>query len=77
MDAQSIINFAGGASLAVGGWFARQLWDAMAELRRDMHALEIDLPKNYVRKDEFANAVTRIETMLEKIFDRLNEKVDK
>ena len=77
MDAQSIINFAGGASLAVGGWFARQLWDALAELRRDMHALEIDLPKNYVRKDEFANAVTRIETMLEKIFDRLNEKVDK
>jgi hypothetical protein len=77
MDAQSIINFAGGASLAVGGWFARQLWDAMAEMRRDMHALEIDLPKNYVRKDEFANAVTRIETMLEKIFDRLNEKVDK
>jgi hypothetical protein len=77
MDAQSIINFAGGASLAVGGWFARQLWDAMAELRRDMHSLEIDLPKNYVRKDEFANAVTRIETMLEKIFDRLNEKVDK
>jgi hypothetical protein len=77
MDAQSIINFAGGASLAVGGWFARQLWDAMAELRRDMHALEIDLPKNYVRKDEFANAVTRIESMLEKIFDRLNEKADK
>lgn len=77
METQTLINLAGGTALAACGWFARQIWEAVAELRRDVHALEVDLPKSYVRKDEFVAAMTRVETMLEKIFDRLNDKVDK
>lgn len=77
MDTQSLINIAGAGALAACGWFARQVWDAVGELRRDMHAIEIDLPKHYVRKDEFADAMKRIEDMLGKIFDKLDGKADK
>jgi hypothetical protein len=77
MDLQHVLNFAIGAVLAALGWFARQLWDAVAALRDDIRQLERQLPVHYVRKDDFVEAVARIEKMLGKIFDKLDEKVDK
>jgi len=59
------------------GWFARQLWDAVSELRRDLHKIEVDLPTNYVQKNEYAETMKRIEIMFERIFDKLDAKADK
>lgn len=77
MDMQGIINLAAGASLAVMGWFARQLWEAVAKLRKDVHDIEVALPSNYVRRDEFGDSVKEIKEMLGKIFDKLDNKQDK
>lgn len=77
MDLQHFLNFAIGAVLAALGWFARQLWDAVAALRDDIRTLERDLPVYYVRKDDFVDAMRRVEDMLGKIFDKLDGKVDK
>jgi hypothetical protein len=77
VDHQTIINLAGGALLTALGWFARQLWEAVHELRRDIHDIEVDLPRNYVRKDEFTDTMKRIESIVERIFDKLESKVDK
>jgi hypothetical protein len=77
MDMQHVLNFAVGGVLAAFGWFARQLWDAVAALRDDIRAIERDLPVNYVRKDDFVDAMRRVEDMLGKIFDKLDGKVDK
>jgi hypothetical protein len=63
--------------MATLGWFARQLWDAVSELRRDIHKIEVDLPSNYVQKNEYAETMKRIEIMFERIFDKLDEKADK
>lgn len=77
MDSQMIINLAAGAVLAGLGWFARVLWEAVNKLQEDLHQLEVELPSNYVRKDEFADNMREIKDMLGKIFDRLDTKVDK
>lgn len=77
MDHQTLINLAGGATLTAFGWFARQLWEAVQELRRDVHQIEVDLPRSYVRKDEFTDTMKRIESIVERIFDKLDGKVDK
>lgn len=77
MEPQVIINIAAGCMIAVGGWFARQIWEAMAELRRDLHQLEIELPTNYIRRDEFSEGMKEIKEMLGRIFDKLDEKADK
>ena len=77
MDTQTIINVGGGLILAGGGWFARQLWDAVGELRRDLHAIETELPKHYVRRDEFSETMQRIEKIVERIYDKLDGKADK
>lgn len=77
IEPQSLMNMGIGVVLAGIGWFSRQIWEAVKELRRDLHEIEVDLPKSYVRKDEFAESVKEIKAMLEKIFDRLENKADK
>lgn len=74
---QSLINLAIGSILAVIGWFARQLWDAVQDMKKDIKAIEIDLPTHYVRKDELKERFDKLESMLHRIFERLDSKVDK
>jgi hypothetical protein len=72
MDMQTIINLSGGAVLSVLGWFARQLWDAVRELQRDLHKIEIDLPENYVKKEDFNDAIREIRDICRQIFDKID-----
>lgn len=77
MDTQTLVNIAAGTILAVLGWFARVLWEAVNTLREDLHKLEVDLPSNYIRRDEFQDGMKEIKDMLGKIFDKLDGKADK
>lgn len=77
MDLQTVINAL--LALIIGGigWAARELWGAVKKLRDDLQKIEVALPSNYVRKDEFADGIKEIKEMLGKIFDRLDNKADK
>ena len=77
MNDQTIINLIVGVVLSVLGWFARQLWDAVQDLKNDMKEIEIDLPTHYVRKDELEQRFNKIEDMLNRIFEKLDNKADK
>ncbi len=74
---QSIINLALGAALAVAGWFARILWEAVQSLKADIHQIEVDLPLHYVRKDDMDKRMDHIEDMFKRIYDKLDGKADK
>lgn len=88
MDTQTLIN----AVLAVVagglGWFAREMWSAVKELKNDLAALREQLPKEYVAKSDFREALSEVresvregfkevQSTLGRIFDRLDNKVDK
>ena len=73
----TIINIVLGVCLSVGGWFVRQMWDAVQNLKADIQRIEIELPTSYVRKSDLDARLDKIDDMLEKLFDRLNSKVDK
>ena len=77
MDMNTIINIVLGVCLSVGGWFVRQMWDAVQNLKADIQRIEIELPTSYVRKSDLDARLDKIDDMLEKLFDRLNSKVDK
>lgn len=77
MDSQTIINVALGAIMLGLGWFARELWDAVKELKSDVSNMREDLPKSYLSKDDWRHEANKIHEMLGKIFDRLEGKVDK
>ena len=77
MDLQSILNIVGGAAIATGGWFAREIWGAVKELRKDLHDIEIDLPTSYVSKLDMDKRMDHIEGMFQRIYDKLDGKADK
>ena len=74
---QGTINLALSAALAVAGWFARILWEAVQTLKSDLHQIEVDLPVNYVRKDDMDKRMDHIEDMFKRIYDKLDAKQDK
>ena len=77
MDWQNVINFAGGALLAAVGWWCREIWDSVKALRADIRKIEVDLPTNYVRRVDIDARLDKIDSVLERIFDKLDDKVDK
>ena len=84
MDWQHFINLSCGAALAVMGWFARQLWDAVKALQFDMKRLELSISDNYVKRSELQTLKTdmdkrfdRIEVLIDKLAAKLDAKVDK
>ena len=77
MDTQSLINLAGGAALTALGWFAREVWGAVGELRRDLHQIEVDMPKEYVQKIDLDKRMQHIEDMFQRIYDKLDTKVSR
>lgn len=77
MDTQTLINLGGAIILAGMGWLARELWGAVKELRKDLHTMEVVLPSNYIRKDEFQEGVKELKDICRQIFERLESKADK
>ena len=84
MDWQNLINIAGGAALATVGWFARQLWDSVKELKADIGELRLHVSETYVKKSEMETLEAqmdkrfdRVEQMIVKLYDKIDQKVDK
>jgi hypothetical protein len=77
MDWQNVINIGIGSLIAVGGWFARQLWDAVQKLKSDISRLELTISDNYVKKDDWKDGIKELKEMLGKIFDKLDSKQDR
>lgn len=77
MDTQTLINLGGAIIIASMGWLARELWGAVKELRKDLHTIEVALPSNYIRKDEFQEGVKELKDICRQIFERLENKADK
>ena len=84
MDWQIIINIGAGSLLTIGGWFARQLWDSVKELKADIGELRLHVSETYVKKSEMETLEAqmdkrfdRVEQMIVKLYDKIDQKVDK
>jgi sugar-specific transcriptional regulator TrmB len=77
MEYQSLINSAAGLAFTIAGWFAREMWSAVKELKSDLSKLREELPKTYVTQNNNRDDIREIKEMLSKIFDKLDTKQDK
>jgi len=77
MEYQHLINSAAGLAFTIAGWFAREMWSAVKELKSDLAKLREELPKTYVTRDDSRDDIREIKDMLAKIFDKLDTKQDK
>ena len=84
MDWQNVINFGAGSLLAIGGWFCRQLWDSVKELKADIADLKLHVSETYVKKSDVESLRSdmdkrfdRIEQMIARLYDKIDAKADK
>ena len=77
MNTQDLINAGLVTAASVSGWFARELWAAVKDLKADLAKLREELPRAYITRDDYKEDIREIKAMLTKLFDRLDHKVDK
>jgi hypothetical protein len=77
MESQQVFNMVITASGALGGWMLKVIWDAITDLKKDVKDLNQEIHSDFLRKDDYRDDITEIKGMLGKIFDKLENKVDK
>ena len=77
MNLQELFNVFIPIICAVLGWFCRELWTAVQELKEDLAKLREELPTNYVHKDDFNDRWNEVLKALHRIEDKLDKKVDR
>ena len=77
MELQFLINMALGSALTAIGWFARELWSAVQNLKDDIYKLREEIAKDYMPKDDFNAFKSELFSMLRRIEDKLEKKEDK
>ena len=77
MELQTFINFILPTVCGILGWFCRELWTAVQELKDDLSKLREELPQHYVSKQDFQDRWYEVLKSLHRIEDKLDQKVDK
>lgn len=83
-----IFNWAVAAAGALGGWVLKVIWDAIIDLKKDLNDMETKMHEDFVRRDDFKDAVREIkddmrngfnkmDSTLGLIFKKLEHKEDK
>lgn len=73
MDPQFLINMAFGIAGAFGGWILNSLSRSILRIEDKLS----EMPLQYVTRDDYRVDIADIKGMLSRIFDKLDNKVDK
>ncbi|CAB5151802.1 hypothetical protein UFOVP148_64 [uncultured Caudovirales phage] len=81
---QSLLNWAFGLINIILGFFLKALWDSYKDLKRTdkeladkVGQMEVLVAGQYVKRDDFQGVTNQIFSKLDKILDKLDQKVDK
>lgn len=77
MEFQHIVNILATVAFGAAGWFTRQVWTSVQELKSDLFKLREELPKTYVARDDYKSDIKEIKDMLMKLMDKISEKADR
>lgn len=77
MENQQLFNMVIAVSGALGGWMLKIIWDAIRDLKQDVKDMGQTMHNDFVRREDFVDAIKRIEYMCERIFDKMDNKADK
>lgn len=77
MTFNELMNWTVALVTAVLGFAIRELWSATQKLRQDLSNLEGQLPLLYVQKEDYKADIGRIMDQLDRIYNKLDKKVDR
>lgn len=72
-----IIKWGAYALAGILGWFVRVLWTAQEEMKKNMNALERELPLAYVRRDEFREVIKEVKESFKEAIHPVLNKLDR
>jgi hypothetical protein len=73
MDAQLLFNIVVGVAAFFGGWILNSISRTIERLDKDVR----NMPHTYVTQVHYQRDIDEIKGMLDKIFNKLDDKVDK
>jgi hypothetical protein len=71
---QQYINMALSVSFLVLGWFAREMWTAVKDLKTDLAKLREEIPHSCVQKDDYRQDIKELKDMISKLFDIIEKR---
>ena len=77
MEVLSLFQALLAIAVSVAGWFLRSLWSNQTLLEKALTQHQMDVAEKYVRKDDYRVDLQEVKSMLDKLFNQLNSKVDK
>lgn len=81
---QSLLNWVFGILNIIFGAFLKVMWDSYKDLKKTdkelaekVGGIEVLVAGQYVKREDFATVTNQIFSKLDKILDKLDQKVDK
>jgi len=85
---QAVFNWVVGIAGILGGWTLKVIWDSLQTLRQDIKSMDSKMHEDFVRRDDFKEAIAEIKMDMKEgfksvnntlglIFKRLESKEDK
>ena len=73
MDWQTVINLILGVALSGIGWFAREIWEQVKSMRKDISAMDVRMHQDFVRRDDFKEAVSELKQDMREGFSEVRD----
>lgn len=77
MEFQTILNVVLGSLTGILGWFGREMYAAVNQLKDDLYRFREEVAKEYIPKTEFNLFKEELFTFLRRIEDKLEKKSDR
>lgn len=77
MNVNDILQYALTGIVGILCWFLRELWDAVQKLKNDLSETREDMHIIFVTKDDYKSDIGRVHELLDKIYDKLENKADR
>lgn len=72
MEPQIAFNWIVGVAGILGGWTLKVIWDSIQSLRSDVKNLDTKMHEDFVRRDDFKDAVKEIKHDMKEGFSQID-----
>ena len=69
---QTVFNGAVAIAGGLGGWTLKVIWDAIRDLKAEVRDVDRHIHENFVRRDDFKDAISDIKTDMREGFDKVD-----
>lgn len=76
MDSQAVFDWMVGIGGAIVGWALKMIWEAIKEMRADIRELDKQMHDDFVRRDDFKEAIREIKDDMRAGFDKVDNTLN-